>query len=384
MSRNSEVVRQWTVLQEIERSTYGQTIEDLAALTSRHPRTIRRDLEALQCAGFPVYDDVVDGKKRWKLNGKPFGKLTGTSFTLSELCAIYFSRSLLEALAGAPFRDDLGTAFAKIEGVLSPAMRAFLDRLPAVLVAKAAPRPPRQTEARYREVVAKLRDASLHNHCVEVLYHSLSSRREKVYRLEPYQVIFGQGALYLIAYVPEYHEFRTFAMERVRRVTVLEQTFNPVKRPLATEVFGPSLGAFTGRDPVRVELEFDALIAPHVRERLWHPSQEVRELPGGRVGLVLHVSDDPALRQWVLSFGSLVRVLAPGTLVRDILDELDRARGRYQPEMELALPPVRLDSRQQRWLPFARATRPRTAPAPGESSTDAAPPRERRAGRRAG
>jgi predicted DNA-binding transcriptional regulator YafY len=383
MGRNAEVVRQWTILQEIERATYGQTIEDLARLTGRHQRTIRRDLEALQCAGFPIYDDTVDGKKRWKLNGKPFGKLTGTSFSLSELCAIYFSRSLLEALAGVPFRDDLGTAFTKIESVLSPAMRTFLDRLPAVLAAKAAPRP-RRSDATLRDIVARLRDASLHSRRVEMRYHSLSSAREKTYLLEPYQVIFGQGALYLIAYVPEYDQFRTFAIERVKWVAPREETFNPVKRPLATEVFAPSLGAFTGKDPVRVELEFDARIAPHIRGRVWHPSQEQRDLPGGRVALTMTVSDDPALRQWLLGFGALVRVVAPGTLAQGVLDEIERARGQYLPQLELELPPARINSRQQRWLSFARATRPRT-PGPG-ADTDArsVPTHSRRAGSRAG
>lgn len=383
MGRNAEVVRQWTILQEIERASYGRTIEELAALTGRHQRTIRRDLEALQFAGFPIYDDTVDGRKRWKLNGKPFGKLTGTSFSLSELCAIYFSRSLLEALAGVPFRDDLGTAFVKIESVLSPAMRAFLDKLPKVLAAKAAPRP-RRSDAGLRDIVARLRDASLHSRRVEMRYHSLSSAREKTYLLEPYQVIFGQGALYLIAYVPEYDQFRTFAIERVRWVTPLEATFNPVKRPLATEVFGPSLGAFTGKDPVRVELEFDARIAPHVRERVWHPSQDLRDLPGGRVSLTMHVSDDPALRQWVLGFGALVRVVAPGTLAQGVLDELERARGQYLPQLELELPPVRIDPRQQRWLPFARATRPRTTPAGREAESRPDRPPLRRPDSRAG
>ena len=34
--------------------------------------------------------------------------------TVSELCALYFSRTLLESLSGTPFRDDVESAFEKL------------------------------------------------------------------------------------------------------------------------------------------------------------------------------------------------------------------------------------------------------------------------------
>ena len=65
MARNSEVIRQWMILREIEVS-HGKTIRQLAEMTNVTTRTIRRDLEALQEAGFPLYDVSEDGPKRWK------------------------------------------------------------------------------------------------------------------------------------------------------------------------------------------------------------------------------------------------------------------------------------------------------------------------------
>ena len=56
--RNAEVIRQWTILREIERARgVGVTIDDLASLCGVTTRTIRRDLQALEEAGFPLYDD---------------------------------------------------------------------------------------------------------------------------------------------------------------------------------------------------------------------------------------------------------------------------------------------------------------------------------------
>ena len=69
-----------------------------------------------------------DGRTRWTMNGQAFKGLFA-GLTLSELCALYFSRTLLESLAGTPFREDLGSAFDKLATSLTPHMRQFLDQL---------------------------------------------------------------------------------------------------------------------------------------------------------------------------------------------------------------------------------------------------------------
>ena len=56
MGRNSELIRQWTILQQLA-SSRASTIPSLSADLNVTTRTIRRDLVALQAAGFPIYDD---------------------------------------------------------------------------------------------------------------------------------------------------------------------------------------------------------------------------------------------------------------------------------------------------------------------------------------
>ena len=73
MPRNAEVIRQWTILREVEQARgVGLTIDQLAPLCGVTTRTIRRDLQALEEAGFPLFDDRSheDGRTRWKLNGQ--------------------------------------------------------------------------------------------------------------------------------------------------------------------------------------------------------------------------------------------------------------------------------------------------------------------------
>jgi predicted DNA-binding transcriptional regulator YafY len=332
MPRNAEVIRQWSILRDLEASR-RLTIDDLAARTGVSTRTIRRDLEALQASGFPIYDDLEDGKRYWKLEHRAFRRLDDTGFTLAELSALYFSRTLMECLASTPFQGDLRSAFDKLAHALTPGMRQFLDRLPRVIQGKAEPGTlTAAPDAAARETVhaariAKLVEASLEHRRVAMDYRSLARDAPRRYLVEPHRLVLAQGMLYVVAHVPEYGQLRTFAVDRIVTLSITEERFEPVDFP--EEMFADSLGVYAGAPAQTVEIEFEGTIARYVRERVWHPSQTIRELDGGRVLLTLQVANDWALRNWVLGFGPMARVLAPPELAAQIVDDLDRARQKY-------------------------------------------------------
>jgi predicted DNA-binding transcriptional regulator YafY len=348
MPRNAEVVRQWKILLEIEASRRG-TINGLAELCGVTTRTIRRDLDALQEAGFPLFDEREDGRVIWKLSGQPFRQLAETGFSLSELCAFYFGRAMLEGLAGGPFAADLKTGFDKLAGVLTPRMRAFLDQLPAVLVAKAEPTIRRQPGAE-KVPVGRLVEATLSHRRIQMTYHSFSSGRVKDYLIEPYRLAYGQGGLYLFAFVPAYGQMRTFAAGRIRKFSLLEERFSPVQ-VLSDRPFAHSMGIHSGK-PELVEIAFAPAAAPYIREREWHASQRIRERDDGSLVLSLKVCADRALQGWVLSFGPLARVVRPAAFAERILEEIEEAREQYMPVMSFESPQALYDASEPGRLSF--------------------------------
>jgi predicted DNA-binding transcriptional regulator YafY len=330
MPRNAEVIRQWTILRDLEASR-RLTIDDLAARTGVTTRTIRRDLEALQTSGFPLFDELIDGKRFWTLEARAFKRLDDTGFTLAELSALYFSRTLVECLAATPFQQDVASAFDKLSAALTPGMRQFLDRLPLVIQAKGASPRAGQPEAvkTEREHIAKLLDATLNHRRATMKYFSMSSNREKEYVIEPYRMIYSSGGMYLYAFVPEYKGLRTFLVDRVRSISLHEERFTPTEIPDAA--FAHSMGVNEG-PPEHIEIAFEPSIARYVRERQWHASQTHAESEGGGVVLALDVCNDWALRGWILSFGPLARVIKPAALAAQIKDEMARAADRYAVE----------------------------------------------------
>ena len=323
MPRNAEVIRQWSILKTLEASRRA-TIDDLARQTGVTTRTIRRDLEALQVAGFPLFDEVHDGKKYWTLEQKAFRRLDDTAFTLAELSALYFSRTLVECLSGTPFQRDVSSAFDKLAAALTPGMKQFLDRMPLAIEAK--PDPGAQAAAPRTREVAQLLEATLQHRRVTMRYDSLSSNREKEYVLEPYRLVFGQGSLYVLGFVPEYGAVRTFAVDRIAQVSLTEERFEPLDLP--EDAFAHSLGVTQGT-PEAVEVRFAPKIARYVRERVWHPSQQIADAADGAITVTLNVVNDWALKSWILGFGGLATVVSPPSLVDEITRELAAARQNY-------------------------------------------------------
>ena len=185
----------------------------------------------------------------------------------------------------------------------------------------------RHDNPRQQQFIARALEATLHLRQANLTYHSKSSDRTKTYLVHPYRLAYAQGGLYLLAYVPEYHEVRTFAVERIQDVSLLEERFTPIEE-LPDAAFPHSLGVHSG-PPEHVEVEFEPAVADYVRAREWHPSQQVRDSSSGGLTMSLDVCLDRALQSWILSFGPFARVIAPDTLAREIAEQFEEARARY-------------------------------------------------------
>ncbi|MDZ7697730.1 MAG: helix-turn-helix domain-containing protein [Deltaproteobacteria bacterium] len=102
MARGDQLGRQWKIIQTLISSSQGKSAADLARDLDCHPRTVYRDLEALQVAGFPIYTERAGGKNLWSLLDTMKHHIP-VPFTLTELMALYFSRDMLRCLRTRPF-----------------------------------------------------------------------------------------------------------------------------------------------------------------------------------------------------------------------------------------------------------------------------------------
>src|SRR5262245_21709766 len=221
MGRNAQLIRQWAILKQIETNRWT-TIADLADSHVVSTKTIRRDLAALMEAGFPLYDERYDGKVYWRLSEEYKG-LPLASLSLSETAALYFSKKLVINLAAPPFSGDIASAFKKIESALPERNIQFLDSLDSMISVRADA--PKDLD-HAKQTIKVLMEAIGEEVKARMQYFSVHSQQKKTYTIHPYRLMYFRGGLYLFAYVEEYSQIRTFAIERIESIEKSREEFD--------------------------------------------------------------------------------------------------------------------------------------------------------------
>ena len=312
MPRNDQLIRQWTLLQLLESSrgfTLDEIVERLPADYPKHGRTVRRDLEALEAAGFPLINERIEGRVRWRLMDG-FRQMPALSFSPTELMALVISRSLLRPLAGTEIQTALDSAMAKASRLLPAASIDYVQQIQNVFAVGIGPH---KTYREHRQTIDRLTEAIAKKRTIQMRYYSASRLRMTRREVDPYRLWYASGGLYLVGYCHLRKEPRMFAVERMRAVTL---TDHPYQMPLGFDLEAfveNSLTVMLGR-PIEVTLRFDKPTAAWAKDRIWHSSQQVTPLKNGDMLMRLKVADSRELIGWVLSFGSGVRVVRPHSL----------------------------------------------------------------------
>ena len=319
--RNAEVIRQWRILKRIEAGRYT-TARDLAEEHGVTERTIRRDLGGTPRGGLPALRRAGRGSQ----DLAPDRRLQAAAEP--ELHPVRAGRALLrqepDVVPGAAPRSprDLESAFEKIREALPSRSLPYLDRIQRLF----ATRPdPFKDYSEKQEVIAAVIEATLHQQQARIDYFSFTSRRVKSYTLDPYRVVYHHGGLYLYARAHEYDEVRTFAVERIERIELLDANFE-IPPDFDVEAYARGAFGIAGGEPVDVEIEFDSDVTSYIRERIWHESQTLEDAARGGVVLRLSVAPSEELKSWIKGFIPHVRVLKPKRLAAEIGEELERAR----------------------------------------------------------
>lgn len=318
MSRNDQVTRQWCLLKRLE-SGHGATLQELAeALPEdfpRHPRTIRRDLAALETR-FPLVTERSGKYTRWRLMDG-YHKIPPLSFAPTELMALVFSRSLLKPLDGTELKSSLDSAFNKAAAALPPEGEMYVRQMQGSFAVGLGPH---KTYRQHQQTIAQLSRAIVQMHTVQMRYYSASSDRTERREVDPYRLWYTDGALYLIGHCHRRDEVRMFAVDRIRSLTLTNHAW---QLPLGFDIDAyvrDTLVVMRGK-PIDVTLRFDRATTAWAKDRQWHPSQQIAVGQDGGMTMTLRIADTRELEGWILHFGSGVQVLQPESLRERVREE---------------------------------------------------------------
>jgi predicted DNA-binding transcriptional regulator YafY len=322
MPRNDQIARQWHLLRLLE-GTQGKSLEDLVDNVPddypKNPRTVRRDLEALEAVGFPLITERHSGQTRWRLM-EGFRDIPALGFSATELMALLVSRNLLKPLEGTEIAESLNSALNKASSALPPQGHEYVRSMEQVFSVGLGPH---KNYRQHRQTIDLISRAIDKSRTAQMRYFSASRDTTTRREVDPYHLWFAAGGLYLIAYCHLRKDVRLFAVERIRTIAL---TDHPYQMPLGfnvQEYVQDALNVMRGRR-IDVELLFSKKAAAWVKDKTWHPSQETSLLKDGRLKMTLKIADNEELVGWILSFGGEVKVVRPETLARKVLEEAKR------------------------------------------------------------
>lgn len=324
MARGEQLARQWKIIQALTGARRGRTVSKLADEMGCHRRTVYRDLEALQLAGFPIYNERGSEGTRWLLLDAARETMP-LPLSLTELMALYFGRGMMRPLEHTFLWEAWESLFAKIRATLPAETIDFLDQIEGSLSVGGR-------QPRYRrdigELFETLREAIAERRCLSIQYYTISRKSESRRRIAPYRIWFFDGSFYLIADCSMRGDIRLFALERIKAVTALDEHFEMPEGFDAEEFMKASFGVFQGA-PVKVRVRFDADAADYIRERTWHPSQSIESLADGSIVFSAEVAGTREIKFWIWQWGAHAEVLSPPALRRELIAEAGRLREIY-------------------------------------------------------
>lgn len=353
MARHEQLIRQHKLLQLLEFSRYGRTAEefrgDLVAdlgLSTLSARTVRRDLEALQRAGYDIRAETLERGHVYKL-GRTTTVVHEIAFSPTELIALSIGRDLLTPLVGTQYWQGIETFWNKVQEAIPEGVYEHYQRYRKVLFVHGAPA---KTYAKQSGILKSINRAILEHRIVEIDYQPIgreTSRR----RIEPYGLAVHQSSIYVVAAAPEVvdptQRMRNWKLDRFRLATVTDDYFKPDPKINIAKFLAKSIGIFSGDTSTTVTIRLGPRSAAYVREDPWHPDQELLPITadgdtaadadavadpvlGTEFLLKVPASHPRELLPKVLSLGADAEVIEPPEFRRAVADVIEHLAPKYR------------------------------------------------------
>jgi predicted DNA-binding transcriptional regulator YafY len=314
VSKTDRIVRIRQLLTErrvVSRRTLLETLE-----TS--PATLKRDIAYLRdSVNMPIVSDRDLGGYRLdpaQTSGAQF-ELPGLWFSDKEIHALLTMQHLLANL-------DSG-------GILAPHVEPLIARLNKLLGAAEHP----ADEVRKRVLIVgigkramklahfeNIGSALLRRKRLAIRYYARGGDAETEREISPQRLVHYRENWYLDAWCHLRGALRNFAVDRIRKVELLETAAKDVPNKTLETVLGPGYGIFAGDKLEWARLRFSPERARWVASEHWHPEQRGVFEADGRYVLEVPYADHRELVMDILKHGRHCEVLGPAGL-REVVDD---------------------------------------------------------------
>jgi predicted DNA-binding transcriptional regulator YafY len=298
MRRSERLIR----LLELLHDTAEMDGEGLAKACGVSVRTLQRDLDALEAAGFPVYFD-----HGYHLAAPAM--LPAITFTVDQALSLR-----LAAEAAAP----------RVEPAAARSLSGAVQRLGEALAAKPPERPPERQlsltlavqDPRVEACVVALTGAIVERRTVKLVCLPAAGRDDTSRRMDPYRLLPSEAGGDLLGYCHDRRRIVKLPLTRIKGVSVLQRRFQPMPARLLERHLHRIEP--TPPWPVWVRLACRPPLAKSLRKHPLVGSLVWEDAPDGCTIFTLAVRRAEDLIPWILACGDAVEVLEPLALRQEI------------------------------------------------------------------
>lgn len=223
------------------------------------------------------------------------------------------------------FYDSLESLFQKVKTTLPPESIKYLKNVEQTLHLSMKPY---KKYGKFKEILNRVNDAAINRKSIEIVYYTMSRKKETRRRVDPYQIWFFNGTFYLIGFCHMRNEVRIFALDRIKMLHQTKETFEVPDDFSLEDFMGPSFGVYQG-EPVYIKVWFHPDVSGYIKEKIWHESQQIHPQDDGSIIFEAEVAGIDEIRFWIMSWGSKAVVLEPESLRDEIRTEAEVMASRY-------------------------------------------------------
>jgi len=286
----------------------------LAQVLEVNERTLYQDRQFLiDRLGAPLAYDRM--RRGWRYTDVTW-TLPNVMITEGELLVFFLSVEAARRCLGTSFETILRSFVAKIAGGLKALVDVNLEELLECYAFASTP-----IVGVREDLLFSLHQAIKERSQVQIYYYTASRGCWQERVVDPYYLYNRGGDWYLIAFDHLRSAFRVFHTGRIDRWDMLACKFRRDPDFCLEDWMARAFQLELGEEPVEVVIRFDAFQARYIRERQWHPTQQIDEQSDGGLILRLRVGGMSEMKRWVMAYGSQAQVLAPQSLREDVAAE---------------------------------------------------------------
>jgi predicted DNA-binding transcriptional regulator YafY len=300
---------------------------ELAELCEVSRRTIYRDLESLEEAGFAVR--YRPDRQGYQLVKGSF--LQPSSLDESEALALVVLSRLWNGCDGLGLLRHARAGVIKLVQSLAPEVRSRIaaraELIPEPAIASTLP-------GDRQLVYETILEALAHRLQLRIWYHETEGQALETTKLSLYRLILAHDIWALVGRSTLHRQVRIFRIPRIRRVVLTDDPYTIPPRFNLERFLAQAWVMERSPDRYQVWLRFSAHVAWDIQDTVWHRSQRLVSLDDGRIDLHLIIEGLDEIKRWILGFGDQVEILAPPELrdrIHEVALRMVRLHGRAAP-----------------------------------------------------